>query len=92
MAVYDQYDKKQIADEYHKSYYAISLYASENIPEIKAELESAKTGQQYLLSQMVDNASVVGQLKKDLDETKEALRLEILYRENKEVIFIQMIP
>ena len=57
MAVYDQYDKQQIADEYHKSYYAISLYSPENLPELKNKLENAENSSKYLIGQMVNNAS-----------------------------------
>jgi len=53
MAVYDQYDKQQIADEYHKSYYAISLYSPENLPELKNKLENAENSSKYLIGQMV---------------------------------------
>jgi integrase len=88
--VYFRKPRKEVGEIYRKAYYAISLYASENIPEIKAELESAKTGQQYLLSKMVDNASEFEQMKqrmKDLEEKLERSQaVGRLIQENKELI------
>ena len=87
---YRRYSKAQIAAEYNKAYYAISLHSSENVPEIKAELESAKTGQQYLLSQMVNNASEMDSLKKQMKDMQDRMErmqgVGALIQENKDAI------
>jgi len=90
MAVYDQYDKQQIADEYHKSYYAISLYSPENLPELKNKLENAENSSKYLIGQMVNNASEMDTLKKQVKDMQDRMErmqgVGALIQENKDAI------
>lgn len=66
--VYYKKTREEVGKLYHKAYYAISLYASENIPEIKAERESMSHSLQYLMSDNIKKESEIQQLNAKLEK------------------------
>jgi len=66
--VYYKKTREEVGKLYHKAYYAISLYASENILEIKAERESMSHSLQYLMSDNIKKESEIQQLNAKLEK------------------------
>ena len=90
---YRRYSKAQIAAEYNKAYYAISLYSSENVPVIKAELESTKDTLQHLAAQNIKMQLETEKTNKELEKRIKAMEQVIeankIYLSNESAIKAQ---
>jgi len=71
--VYFRKPREEVGKIYHESYYAISLYSPENLPELKNKLENAENNSKYLIGQMVNNASEMDSLKKQMKDMQDRM-------------------